>query len=356
MKKFSKILFVVIIAVVIFFIGRNTANKTNNNTIIDDSQNMISNTVAQKDNNSLESYIKKAIIEIVNEKLYKDVTDKTEKVLAEGHKTLKTEEKYGKIYVYVVAEYGVYELENDEIMPVSASASPITIVLDSSDYRMIEYSLPSDNGDEAWMASLKEMFPEDLISEVTSVDYKEEFYQEQIKKYFEDENIIAKQDSENIKQILLDVMNSKHKFIDENNKNVYFKDFEIVEGQTAEVETYAFVDMDDDGIEELIIYTTSDYGAYVILHYENKEVYGYMIGIRSLENLKADGTFIESNGADSHEYSRMKFNKNEYSIETEAIYDRIDKIYKINDTDVSEKEIKDYTEKWSKKEDVSWSK
>lgn len=356
MKKFSKILFVVIIAVVIFFIGRNTSK---NNVNIDNTKNIISNTVAQKDKNSLESYIKKAIIEIVNEKLYKDVTDKTEKVLAEGHKTLKTEEKDGKIYVYVVAEYGVYELKNDEIMPVSASASPITIVLDSSDYRMIGYSLPSDNGDEAWMASLKEMFPEELIFEVTSVDYKEEFYQEQIKKYFDDTNAIEKQDSEkvdNAKQMLLDVMNSKHKFIDENNKNVYFKDFEIVEGQTAEVETYAFVDMDDDGIEELIIYTTSDYGAYVILHYENQEVYGYMIGIRSLENLKSDGTFIGSNGAHSNEYLRMKFNKNEYSIETEAVYDKIDKIYKISDTDVSEKEIKDYTEKWSKKEDVSWSK
>lgn len=244
-------------------------------------------------------------------------------------------------------------------MPVSASASPITIALDSNDYRMVEYSLPSDNGDEAWMASLKEMFPEDLISEATSVDYTDAFYQEQIKKYFEDTNDIAKQDSakaDNTKQILLDVMNNKHKFIDENNKNVYLKDFEIVEGQTAEVETYAFVDMDDDGIDELIIYTTSDYGAYVILHYENQEVYGYMIGVRSLENLKSDGTFIGSNGADSHEYLRMEFNKNEYSIETEAVYDKIDKIYKINDTDVSEKEIKDYTEKWSKKEDVSWSK
>ena len=156
--------------------------------------------------------------------------------------------------------------------------------------------------------------------------------------------------STDTKQLLLNVMNNKQKFIDEDNNEVYFKDFKIVENQTA------FVDMDKDGTEELVIYTTSDYGAYVILHYENNKVYGYMIGVRSLENLKTDGSFMGSSGANSNEYSRMTFNKNSYSIKTEAVYDGTDKIYKINNEKVSEKEIKEYVENWNKKENVSWSK
>ena len=136
--------------------------------------------------------------------------------------------------------------------------------------------------------------------------------------------------STDTKQLLLNVMNNKQKFIDEDNNEVYFKDFKIVENQTAKVDKYAFVDMDKDGTEELVIYTTSDYGAYVILHYENNKVYGYMIGVRSLENLKTDGSFMGSSGANSNEYSRMTFNKNSYSIKTEAVYDGTDKIYKIN--------------------------
>ena len=50
------------------------------------------------------------------------------------------------------------------------------------------------------------------------------------------------------------------------------------------------------------------------------------------------------------------FNKNSYSIKTEAVYDGTDKIYKINNEKVSEKEIKEYVENWNKKENVSWSK
>lgn len=157
-------------------------------------------------------------------------------------------------------------------------------------------------------------------------------------------------------QLLLDVMNNEEKFINKDNKEVYLKDFKIVEEQTAKVDKYAFVDMDKDGIEELVIYTTSDYGAYVILHYENSKVYGYMVGVRSLENLKTDGSFMGSSGANSNEYSRMTFNKNSYSIKTEAVYDGTDKIYKINNEKVSEKEIKEYVENWNKKENVSWSK
>ena len=157
-------------------------------------------------------------------------------------------------------------------------------------------------------------------------------------------------------QLLLDVMNNEEKFINKDNKEVYLKDFKIVEEQTAKVDKYAFVDMDKDGIEELVIYTTSDYGAYVILHYENNKVYGYMIGVRSLENLKTDGSFMGSSGANSNEYSRMTFNKNSYNLETEAVYDGTNKDYKINNANVSEKEIKEYVENWNKKENVSWSK
>lgn len=158
------------------------------------------------------------------------------------------------------------------------------------------------------------------------------------------------------KKILVNVINNKQKLINKDNQEIYFKDFEIVENQKAEVDKYAFVDMDKDGTEELVIYTTSDYGAYIILHYENNKVYGYMIGNRSFENLKIDGSFMRSSGADSVEYSRMTFNKNSYSIKKEAVYDVTNKVYEIDNTSVSEKEIKEYVEKWNKKENVNWNK
>lgn len=150
-------------------------------------------------------------------------------------------------------------------------------------------------------------------------------------------------------------MNNKQTFIDKDNNETLLKNFKIIGEQTAKMEKYTFVDFDKDDIEELVIYTTSDYGAYVILHYEEEKVYGYMLEIRSLENLKADGSFTGSNGANSTEYLRMTFDKNDYSINTEAIYDRTNKIYKINMNEVSLEEITKYTKEWNKKEEVKWN-
>lgn len=161
--------------------------------------------------------------------------------------------------------------------------------------------------------------------------------------------------SKNTNLLLLDVMNNKQKFIDENNNEILLKDLEIVESQKAEVSKYAFVDLDKDGTQELVIYTTSDYGAYVILHYSEEKVYGYMIGIRSLENLKADGSFTGSNGVNSTQYLRMTFDKNTYNVNIEAVYDINNNIYKINNNNVSLEDIKEYVENWNKKANIEWN-
>lgn len=160
----------------------------------------------------------------------------------------------------------------------------------------------------------------------------------------------------NEKRLLLNVMNNKQTFIDKDNKETLLKNFITAENQTAKVKEYAFVDFDNDGIEELVIYTTSNYGACVILHYEEGKVYGYMIETNSLENLKADGSFTGSNGENSTYYLRMIFDKNNYSINAEATYDKVNKIYRIDNEEVSLEEITEYIEKWNQKEDIKMIK
>lgn len=346
MKKGRRVLLILFIIIVVvgiaFLLWKKGILKIDfsintNNTVSDTNNQTVNDTV-------LELSVKKALIEVVNEKHYKDITDKTGTTAAEGHKILRSEIKDNQIYAYVVAEYGVYQLEKGKSTPVSASASPITLILDRKEengYTMIKYLLPSDGGDAAWLSSLKEMFPADLIDEARAVNYTDDFYQNQIKSYLETLKSTSKTGTQSttnnvtnntneVKQVLLSVMNNKQKLINEDNKEVLLKEFKIVENQTAKVDKYAFVDLDGDGVQELVIYTTSDYGAYVILHYENSKVYGYMIEVRSLENLKADGSFMGSSGANSNEYLRMTFNKNSYSTKTEAVYDGTNKIYKIN--------------------------
>lgn len=160
----------------------------------------------------------------------------------------------------------------------------------------------------------------------------------------------------NTEEILLSVMNNKSKLIDESNNEILFKNIEIPGEEVTNVDKYTFIDLDKDGTEELVIYTTADYGAYVILHYENSKIYGYVIDVRSFENLKTDGSFIGSNGANSNEYLTISFNKNKYDIKTEAINDGTNEIYKINGNEVSKNEIEEYAKNWETKENVVWTK
>lgn len=359
MKKELKVLLIILILIVIlgvgFFVWKSTQNTPDNSSI-----NSIENPTNTKVNDSsLEPYVKQAIIDIAKKEIngYSE-TDKG--AYSEGHKILSSEIKNNQLYVYVVAEYGFYTLENEEISVVSASSSPITIIFnieENNTYKMETYLLPSNDGDEEWLNSLQEMFPANLINEVKNTNYKDSFYQNQIKSYLLNSNNESTAVSSSSKrELLLNVMNSKQQFITEDNTKVFFKDFKIVENQTAKVDKYAFVDLDKDGVDELVIYTTSDYGAYVILHIEDNNVYGYKINVRALENLKVDGSFMGSNSANSSEYLRISFNKNSYTLTTEAVYDGTNQIYKIDNSTVSKAEIDKYVENWDKKENVSWNK
>ena len=169
-----------------------------------------------------------------------------------------------------------------------------------------------------------------------------------------DNNDIVNEEKIDTKELLTKVMNSEEKFITENNSEVLLKDFKITDNIFAKVKEYVFVDLDKDNVDELVINTESDYGAYIILRYENGKVYGYLIGIRSFESLKIDGSFLGSNSAFSAQYSTISFDKNTYNIKIEAINDTENKIYKIDNVDVTQTEINEYVTNWNKKENVKW--
>lgn len=296
--------------------------------------------------NVLEMSATKAIMEIANKEF--KMEDASVGAYAEGHKILGSEMKEDKIYAYVVTEYGIFSIKTKE--SISASALPIALIFEKEEkdgyYKLTDYKTPEEG--ENFEKSLKELFPEDLIKEATSTNYQDKFYQEQIAAYLNKEN-------EKVQALLKEVMNNEKKFTTEDKKETFLKDFIIVENETAKVDKYAFVDMDNDGIEELVILTTSDYGAYIVLHYENEVVYGYKIGIRSLESLKKDGTFIASSGATSNEYQTMSFDKNKYKTTSFAVYDTVNKVYKVNGKKVSKEAAKEYTENWATRENVEWT-
>ncbi len=90
------------------------------------------------------------------------------------------------------------------------------------------------------------------------------------------------------KEILINAMNSKQTFIAESGEEILFNEFVLPNEKTADAAKYAFVDLDKDSVEELAVLTTADYGEYIVFRYEksNEKVYGYLIGIRSFQEVK----------------------------------------------------------------------
>lgn len=98
---------------------------------------------------------------------------------------------------------------------------------------------------------------------------------------------------------------------------------------------FAVVDMDRDGMPEVVIYT----GDNVVLHYEDNTVYAHQFGSRQMQMIKIDGSYYGSNSAFGGVYLRIKFNGKTFTKETIGEYDEQEGSYVIQGKKVSKEEF-----------------
>ncbi len=184
-KKALKISIVAVSAVLLIgtgvFIGsRFLGNSTTINNNGDQNSNMATNNIiGEIDEAKLQNFIKNELIKLAQKDFSSNKTSNN--VYAEGHTILKSEVKdSNKIYSYVLAEYGVYSV-NNITKPESEGGSsvPLTFVIEvseSGEYNILEIKEPEDG--MGYYDSLKEMFPEDLLKATEDLNngkYREEF-------------------------------------------------------------------------------------------------------------------------------------------------------------------------------------
>lgn len=195
-------------------------------------------------------------------------------------------------------------------------------------------------------------------------------------------NAIPYQEYDNI---LISVLNNEKPFINAKDETVYLKNYkplskypedtDYFEGENVFVPSkYAFVDLDKDGQNELVISELPDGDAYLILHKSKDKIYGYSLYVRWFESLKADGTFRASGGALTHNYNTIAFDESKYNISTfakfhfvvdeerpssnkygfEPNYDK--SVFEIDGKKVPFKKIVEFEEEWKNRPDVDWIK
>lgn len=123
---------------------------------------------------------------------------------------------------------------------------------------------------------------------------------------------------------------------------------------------YTYVDLDSDGVDELVIYPLS-LTYCLILRYGGERVYGYLVPQRSFVNLRTDGTFLVSGGAGINSISSMSFldtyQDTSFVIEDIAYKDDMDGVYFLNGKASDKETVEAYFENWdATTTNVSWGK
>jgi len=69
-----------------------------------------------------------------------------------------------------------------------------------------------------------------------------------------------------------------------------------------EADSLAFVDLDQDGVDEVCISISDSDQFYLILHFYDNEVYGYIMPARGFESVSTSGTYLGSAGGSAYTY------------------------------------------------------
>ncbi len=109
---------------------------------------------------------------------------------------------------------------------------------------------------------------------------------------------------------------------------------------------YAFVDMDGDGIEELIIKNEKT----TVYKYENGNIYSHFFNDDQMSTIYSDGSFLWNTLSTNYRYggSRISLNKNGYKTECEwrvAVEDGLCVEFYINDEEVTKEELDEFLSK-----------
>ncbi len=116
---------------------------------------------------------------------------------------------------------------------------------------------------------------------------------------------------------------------------------------------YSFVDLDQDKDEELVIELGEDNITIINYDQETKELNGYVTWYRAFKNLKENGYYEASGGADDTRIYQATFKNNEM-IEKE-LATSISGEYKVEGNTVSEEEYNQYVEEnFTSKEAITW--
>jgi len=142
-------------------------------------------------------------------------------------------------------------------------------------------------------------------------------------------------------------------------ESMYLSEYlEFDEDHVFEIRRFAVVDMDKDGIPELII-ESENYVWRLVLRYSDGEVYGYTFSYRGMNWIDKSGVFTASGGASRLYIFKLQFLDDLCDIATLAHYkddynNDYERIFFIGDEQVTEEEFEVFESEMFEVDGVEW--
>ena len=169
-----------------------------------------------------------------------------------------------------------------------------------------------------------------------------------------------------IKDVL---QNKKEYFCAVYGRNIYLKNFHsdghMIDYKTNEYydteysymdhvySQFSIIDMDGDGIPELLLESSIPSGKILVFNYENGIVYGNVFSYRGMKFVKPDGSFESSSSGVQIVVGRINFSKNRVFYTEICLLNGLDNVYRINGKNVNREEASSFWEEW-RKENAEW--
>jgi hypothetical protein len=160
-----------------------------------------------------------------------------------------------------------------------------------------------------------------------------------------------------IMEAFIDVLENNMPFIvDFQNEHILVSDYMKTWDEGFYIVQFAIVDMDGDGVPEVIIQSPNHIFR-MVFHYWNGEIYGYTFGFREMQTVDKNGTFISSGSAFNTNLNKLEFINGTYE-KTIMAYSDLNRndnsmMYFIGNEQVPEEEWRYFLDEYYT-EDVEW--
>lgn len=159
-------------------------------------------------------------------------------------------------------------------------------------------------------------------------------------------------ESININQIMMSALEGSFPILSQSGQYEKLPEY-LAQQYYAAIVSYAYVDFNRDGHNEMVVRTDSVEVANVVLYYAAEDLFFFSFSEAQMKQIKSDGTFSGVTG-DQLTYSTLEFPGGGYRLQNLAKADYVASVYTVDGVACGEESFVKFEKDWALKQNINW--